>query len=141
MNDENGFASVAGICWMSILLLIGGTLFVVNQTERLSVERFQYGQKMQYAADDGARIGISMIEKNPTLQNSILANGNETVIHSYTDDNAEVIIYAKKINSKIAILSISKRINCIDTDIVKGRSIVYMKKKDENTYVTDHWEH
>ena len=135
LSEEGGFASAVAVCFLAVLLFAGGAAYSLNESDSRVVERFLAGDRLQLAADDGARLGCSRLWSSPELCTNIMSAGSAQKLDSFTrEDGVACDIYASRHSDRIAVMAVSRQNN------MRCRSIVYLKKKDA-AYVVDHWEH
>lgn len=133
VNDEQGFASAVGICWLAVLMFLGGTVYWISERETLTVNRFLMGRKLQLAAEDGVLIGSRKLLDSPELQTEILNSAAAKKVLTTTDEDVSCDVFFSHKGDQLEVLARSTN------SLAEVRCIGILKKKGEKYYF-DHRE-
>lgn len=143
IKEENGFAAVAGICWLSLLLLFGGAVYSINEGETQVTERFLVGRQLQLAAESGLLSGCRKVLDDAALQNALLNSSKEEKLLTLSFDDITCDVYATHKGTKLLVMAVSTRPKLSEMQLKADvRLVACLSRQDEaSAYTVEYWEH
>lgn len=143
VQEEKGFASIAGICWLGLLLLFGGAIYSINESETLVTERFLAGKQLQHAAESGLALGCRKLLDDTALQNTVLNSPREEKLVTLKFDDITCDVYVTHKGNKLLVMAVSTRPQLSDKYLKADvRLVACLSKQDDTSpYTVEYWEH
>jgi hypothetical protein len=137
--NEKGFASLLGLCLLSLMLFFALGIASLNQNEKLIVDNFISGLQAENLAASGAEKAILQLRRDASpLAKAREAKPLDAAICLWENDTAGVpirkcTVYLTYDQGKYILMSISQM------DAVKGQVFVYLQPT-ETGFSVEKWE-
>lgn len=134
--NQKGFASVLGLCILSVMVFFGLAMLYLNQNEKSIVSGFAKGMQAQNLAESGAERAVLKLQQNKDLlreaqQASRAACIWESVDHGAVDQECRVYLtYDNEIYILMAVGTVAGS---------KGQIFVYLQPTEDG-FTIEKWE-
>ena len=139
--DEDGMASVLGLCMLSVMLLLGPVLLMIGRNNMEISRQFRLETRLHLIAEGGMERTAILAKENSAMYEDMATSQTKCVYEGMESEDALVKVYANKQGDKIVLISCAEYVEREDEhrmsptyQAVHG----YLKKKGEN-YVWAGW--